>query len=53
MFEEAIKRLAKHSHLNYIGMLAIRDINGVADFQTNDAINNAKEFALSILKTCK
>jgi multimeric flavodoxin WrbA len=53
LFEESIKRLAKHSHLNYIGMLAVRDINGVTDFQTNDVINNAKEFALSILKTCK
>lgn len=53
LFEEAIKRLAKHSYLNYIGMLAVRDINGVEDFQTNDVINNAKEFALSILNTCK
>lgn len=53
LFEDAIKRLAKHSHLRYIGMLAVRDINGVIDFRTNDVINNAKEFALSILDTCK
>ena len=53
LFEEAIKRLAKHSSLKYIGMLAVRDINGVEDFQRNDVINNAEEFALNIFNTCK
>lgn len=53
LFEEAIKRLAKHSYLNYIDMLAVRDINGVEDFETNDVIKNAKEFAKSILNNCK
>nr|WP_243122187.1 hypothetical protein [Clostridium thermarum] len=53
LFEEAIKRLSIHSQLNYIGILAVRDINGVTDFQTNDVINSSKEFAIRILDTCK
>jgi putative NADPH-quinone reductase len=48
LFEEAIKRLAKHSHLNYIGMLAVRDIDGISNFQTEKVIDQAKEFAENI-----
>jgi hypothetical protein len=29
LFEEAIKRLSIHSNLHYIGMLGLRDINGI------------------------
>ena len=53
LFEESIKRLANHSNLNYIGMLAKRDVNGVAYFETNDVIRSANEFALNIIKICK
>lgn len=48
LFEEAVKRLAEHSHVDYIGMLAVRDLNGVSDFETNDVINLSKEFAEKI-----
>ena len=53
LFEEALKRLATHSHLDYIGMLAVRDINGTIDFQTEEVIDNAKDFALKIYNKCK
>lgn len=53
LFEEAVKRLAKHSQLDYIGMLAVRDINGVSDFETKEVINKSKEFALNIYNTFK
>lgn len=53
LFEEAIKRLAKHSHLNYIGMLAVRDIDGITNFKTEEVIDQAKEFALNIYNACK
>jgi len=52
LFEEAIRRLAKHSHLNYIGMLAVRDIDGISNFQTEKVIDQAKEFALNIYNKC-
>ncbi len=48
LFEEAVKRFAEHSCMDYIGMLAIRDINGISDFETKDVINLSKDFAIKI-----
>ena len=53
LLEEALKRLAMHSHLDYIGMLAVRDVDGIADFQTEEVVGNAKKFALKIYNECK
>ncbi|MCB2291315.1 flavodoxin family protein [Clostridium sp. CS001] len=53
LFEEALRRLAKHSQLDYIGMLAVRDINGIIDFQTEEAIDKSKDFAIKVYKECK
>ncbi len=53
LFEEALKRLAIHSHLDYIGMLGVRDIDGISDFQTKEVIDRAEGFALKIIDECK
>ena len=53
LFEEAIKRGAIHGNLDYIGMLAARDIDGVKDFQTEEVIDNAKDFAMRIYNSIK
>lgn len=47
-FEMGIKRLCAHSNLNYVGLYSVRDENDIASFQTEEAVNGAKEFALKI-----
>ena len=44
-FETGIKRLCKHSHLKYIGMYSVRDLDNLASFRTDDAVNGARYFA--------
>lgn len=48
-FETGIKRLCKHSNLEYVGMYSVRDVDNKASFQTADAINGAKMFARKLL----
>lgn len=48
-FETGIKRLCEHSKLNYMGMYSIRDIDDLASFQTEEAINGARSFAKKLL----
>ena len=48
-FETGIKRLCKHSHLKYIGMYSVRDLDNLASFQTEEAVNGAKSFAQKVL----
>lgn len=50
-FETGIKRLCEHSKLKYIGMYSVRDEDDRASFQTEEAVNGAKEFAVKILKS--
>lgn len=47
-FETGIKRLCKHSHLQYIGMYSVRDTDNLASFQTEEAIEGARAFARTI-----
>lgn len=49
MFEENVKKLAEHSNISYIGMLAVNDIDGASDFETDEVINSVKEFAVNII----
>jgi multimeric flavodoxin WrbA len=49
-FETGIKHLCEHSKLNYIGMYSVRDENDLASFQTEEAIQGAKDFAKIVLK---
>lgn len=48
-FETGIKRLCKHSNLNYMGMYSVRDEDNLASFQTKEAVNGAREFARKLL----
>lgn len=48
-FETGIKRLCKHSNLEYVGMYSIRDEDDLASFQTEDAINGSVTFANKLL----
>ena len=49
-FETGIKRLCKHSRLQYAGMYSARDEDDLASFQTAEAVAGAREFALRLLK---
>jgi len=44
-----IQRLCEHSSLQYCGMYSVRDIDDLASFQTQEAINGSKEFARQLL----
>ena len=44
-FETGMKRLCEHSHWNYLGLYSVRDIAGLPDMQTPDAVEGAKRFA--------
>ena len=48
-FETGIKNLCKHSNLEYMGMFSVRDVDGLASFQTNEAAEGARNFALKLL----
>ncbi|MDD3705371.1 MAG: flavodoxin family protein [Clostridiaceae bacterium] len=45
VFEEGLRRYCKHSKLNYLGKLAVRDINGKSYFQCESTVNAARDFA--------
>jgi multimeric flavodoxin WrbA len=49
-FETGIKRLCKHSNLNYMSMYSVRDEDNKASFQTVEAVNGAKKFARMLIK---
>ena len=48
-FETGIKRLCKHSDLEYMGIYSVRDNDNLGSFQTESAINGAKEFAIKLM----
>lgn len=49
-FETGVKRLCKHSDLQYIGMYSVRDTDNLASFQTKEAIEGAKAFAKMVIE---
>lgn len=49
-FETGIKRLCEHSKLRYCGMYSVRDEDDLASFQTDEAMQGTRDFALSLLK---
>jgi len=51
-FETGIRRLCEHSNLNYCGMYSVRDEDDLASFQTKEAVDGAKEFAVELLTIC-
>lgn len=48
-FETGVKRLCKHSALQYIGMYSVRDTDNKTSFQTKEAVEGAKAFARFVL----
>jgi len=48
-FETGIQRLCTHSSLNYAGMYSVEDEDDLASFQSETAIEGAKEFARRLL----
>lgn len=50
-FETGIKRLCKHSGLDYVGMYSVQDEDDLASFQTESAVAGAKAFADKLLGT--
>ena len=48
-FETGIKRLCEHSKLKYVGMYSVRDEDDLASFQTDEAVNGARDFAKKVL----
>ena len=49
-FETGLKRLCKHSKLQYIGMYSVRDEDDLASFRTVEAMKGAEEFAGQLMQ---
>lgn len=47
-FETGVQRLCKHCHWDYLGLYSVRDIDGMPDMQTEEAIRGAENFAESL-----
>lgn len=51
-FEDGIKRLCAHSHLEYIGKIGIRDDDEMIAFKNGEAQKKAIDFAKVVFKHC-
>jgi len=49
LFEDGMIRYCKHSKLEYIGMLAVRDLGYKTEFVTKEKIQQARDFAHYLL----
>ena len=49
-FETGIQRLCRHCHWDYLGIYSVRDIDGLPDMQTPEAIEGAKKFAEKLVE---
>ncbi|MBQ1399440.1 MAG: flavodoxin family protein [Lachnospiraceae bacterium] len=49
-FEEGIRRLCKHSRLEYVGLYSVRDTDNLASFRTAEAVEGARAFARKMLE---
>ena len=49
-FETGIRRLCKHCHWDYLGRYSARDIDGISDMQTEEAMDGARRFADELLQ---
>ena len=53
VFEEGVKRYAKHSNLHYLGMLAVRDLDSKTEFTNDKAVALAKNYAHTVIHSIK
>ncbi len=44
-FEDGMRQYARHAKMEYLGMLAVRDEDDLASFQTAEAVERSKAFA--------
>ena len=51
-FRDGIMRLCEHSNLVYRGMYSVRDLDDLASFQTEEAIEGARAFAQKLIAEC-
>ncbi len=51
VFEEGLRRYSKHSNLQYVWKLAVRDIDGKEYFQNKSAVKAVKEFAEKVFNS--
>ncbi len=51
VFEEGVRRYAKHSNLHYLGMLAVRDIESKTAFTNDKTVKLAKQFANKVISS--
>ena len=49
-FETGIRRLCEHSVWKYLGLYSVRDIDGLPDMQTPEAIEGARRFAEELIE---
>ena len=49
-FETGIRRLCKHCYWDYLGRYSARDIDGISDMQTEEAMDGARRFADELLQ---
>ncbi|MCE5189235.1 MAG: flavodoxin family protein [Eubacteriales bacterium] len=49
-FVIGIQRMCEHYHMGYDGMYSVRDVDGLASFQTKKAQSGAREFARYLLQ---
>jgi len=52
-FELGMKHFCEHAGLRYFGMFSCRDIDGITDFQTEEAVSGAKQFARRLVALLK
>lgn len=53
VYEEGLKRYSKHSRLNYIGKLAIQDIEGKEHFRSLESRQLINEYAKHVIEALK
>lgn len=53
IFEQGVIKFCKHSQLDYIGMIGVRDKGDPEAFKTEEAVCEARNFANKIISSCK
>jgi len=53
LISKSIERMCEYSERPYLGFYAYRDINGIEDFRSPEAVQGAKEFARKIIESCR
>ena len=53
VYEEGLKRYSKHSRLNYIGKLAIQDIDGKEHFRSSESRELINAYVKSVIEDIK